>query len=400
MHLRDLLALALSAVAAHRLRSILSALGVAIGICAVVLLTGIGEGSRRYVLAQFTQFGTHVLGINPGKSETVGIPGVLGGTTHKLTLDDALALLRLPAITHMVPLAAGTARVEAGDRGRSVYCYGVTPSIPEVWRMRVRQGRLWPPGDPRRGSPVAVLGPTLKRELFRDAPALGRFVRIAGRRFRVVGVMESKGRMLGFDIDDAAYIPVATAMALFNLDELNEIDCLFRPTADPARVEAAVRTLLTRRHGGREDFTITTQTAMLDVLGNVMGVVTVAVAGIGAISLLVGAIGILTMMWIAVGERTEEIGLARALGATRREVELLFLTEAAVIAGGGGALGLGVAASTGTALRHLVPGLPFHLAPTVAATAFVVATATGLAAGVLPARRAARLDPVEALRGE
>jgi putative ABC transport system permease protein len=375
-------------------------LGIAIGIGSVVLLTSIGEGTRRYVLDQFTQFGTNLLAINPGKAETLGIPGVLGGTTHKLTLDDSRTIERLPGVDTVLPLTFGTARVEAGPRGRSVYIYGVTPAVPEVWKFRVRQGAFWPSGDPRQGRGETVLGPTLKRELFGDETALGRWVRIGGVRFRVVGVMEPKGRFLGFDVDDSAYIPVASAMTLFNLDELNEIDVIVSAGASLDRVVGLITHNLTERHGGNEDFTITTQAAMLDVMDNVMNMVTLAVGAIAGISLLVGAVGILTMMWIAVGERTAEIGLVRALGGSRQQVQLVFLAEAAALSTAGGLGGLAAGLGLSALLRALVPGLPVKTPALFVVAAVVVSLATGLLSGVLPARRAASLDPVEALRAE
>jgi putative ABC transport system permease protein len=396
----DYVLLGLGAVRSHRLRSFLSTLGIAIGITAVILLTSIGEGTRRYLIAEFTQFGTNILQINPGKTETMGLPGVLGGTTHKLTLDDAEALERLPSVQRSVPLAFGQARVEGNGRGRSVLIYGATSDVPEVWKFEVGQGSFLPPGDPRRGSAVAVLGPKLKRELFGEKNALGEFVRIAGTRLRVIGVMAPKGRILGFDIDDAAYVPVKTVMQMFNLDELVEIDVLFAHEGLTQRVEEEIRSLLTARHAGKEDFTIVTQTAMLEVFGNVMNVITTAVGAIGGISLLVGAIGILTMMWIAVNERVEEIGLMRALGATERNVQRLFLLEAVILTVLGGIAGILTGLGISALLRVTVPGLPVYTPPGYIAAALLVCAVTGLLAGVVPARRAALLHPIEALRTE
>jgi putative ABC transport system permease protein len=396
----DLLSFAARAVAGHRLRSGLSALGIAIGVASVILLTSIGEGTRRYIFDQFSQFGTNLLTINPGKSETLGLPGILGGTTHRLTIDDALALSRLDGVQEILPIAYGSGRVEARGRGRSVYVYGVTPNVPQVWTMRVRQGSFWPEGDPRRGHATAVLGPTLKRELFGTENALGELVRIGGGRFRVIGVMEPRGSLLGIDIDDAVYIPTASAMTLLNRVELDEVHVQYRPGSDADRVVERVTELLTERHRGNEDFTVISQEAMLEVFDNVMRTITVAVGAIAGISLLVGMIGILTTMWIAVGERTNEIGLLRALGAGRAQVRRVFLTEAGALALVGGAAGLAAGLGLCVLLRAAVPGLPVETPLAFAVAALLGSTGTGLAAGVLPAQRAARMDPVEALRAE
>jgi putative ABC transport system permease protein len=396
----DTLWMGLGAMRSHRLRSALSVLGVAIGITAVILLTSIGEGTRRFMMSEFTQFGTNVMQVAPGKTETMGMPGVLGGTTHKLTIDDAEALVRVPGVEEVVPVSIGQARVEANGRGRSVFIYGVTAAVPEVWHFKVGQGSFLPAGDPRRSVMVTVLGPKLKRELFGEDNALGEFVRVAGFRLRVIGVMAPKGRLLGLDIDDSTYVPVATAMQMFNLDELMQIDLRFSHQGMTDRVVEGIRELLTKRHSGKEDFTITTQTAMLEVFDNVMGVVTTAVAAIGGISLLVGAIGILTMMWIAVNERVNEIGLMRAVGATEQDVGRLFLMEAVTLTVLGGCCGIVAGLGIAALLRLAVPRLPVYTPPEYIAAALAVSLVTGLLAGVMPARRAASLDPVEALRTE
>lgn len=398
--LPDLLRLSSGAMRGHPLRSALSMLGIAIGVAAVIMLTSLGEGARRYMVAEFSQFGTNVLGINPGKTETHGMPGALGGTTHKLTIDDAEALKRIPIIQKVAPVAMGQARVEGAGRGRSVFVYGVTSEFPDVLKFGVGQGSFLPEGDPRKGSSVAVLGPKLKRELFGERNALGRFVRIAGARLRVIGVMEPKGQILGMDIDDAAYIPVATAMRLFNLEELQEIDVIFAHEGLTDAAIEAVRAVLIDRHRGEEDFTIIAQSEMLNVFGRVMDVLTMGVAAIAGISLLVGSIGIFTMMWISVGERVSEIGLMRALGATKRQVQAVFLMEALMMTLMGGLAGLlfGLLATIG--LRLALPAFPAGAPIEYVIAALAVSGVAGLVSGVGPARRAAVLEPVEALRAE
>jgi len=397
----DLLLLAVRAIVAHRLRSILTTLGIVVGITSVILLTSLGEGTRRYILTEFTQFGTNLLAVTPGKAQTSGnMPGAVLGTIRKLTIEDAEAIRRVPGVEKIVPVSFGNAKVEFRERGRSVFIYGVTSEVPDVWKFRIGQGRFLPPGDPRRGEPLAVLGPKLKRELFGERNALGEHVRIGGRRFLVIGIMAPKGQFLGFDIDDSAYIPVASALSLFNRDDLMEIDVLFSSHVAEAVVKEGIRTMMLDRHDREEDFTITTQTEMLDVMNRILTVVSVAVGGIGAISLLVGAIGILTMMWISVGERTAEIGMAKAIGASRGQILLLFLFEASLLSIAGGVTGVAAGMGIAQLIRLFLPGLPFHTPARFVVAALFVSLAVGLASGVLPARRAASLDPIEALRAE
>jgi putative ABC transport system permease protein len=398
MLIRDFLRLALNALIAHRLRSALTTLGIGVGIAAVVLLTSIGAGIHQFVLSEFTQFGTNLIGVNPGRTTTHGIPGMLR-TIRPLTIADAEALRRVRYVETTVPVMQGNAEIEAGTRSRRTNVTGVGSDFPRVFQFGIAAGRFLPPDDPRAPRAFAVLGAKLKQELFGSRNPLGERIRVGGDRYRVIGVMEPKGTVLGFDIDDAIYIPAAKALELFNRESLLEIDVLYAAGAPADEVVAGIRRVLMARHG-LEDFTITTQQQMLDVLGSVLNVLTFAVGALGGISLVVGGVGILTIMIIAVAERTPEIGLLRALGAGRNQVLTLFLGEATFLAALGGVVGLILGVGGGALLHLAVPGLPVRTPLTYVVLAEGLAIAIGLAAGVLPARRAARLDPVEALRAE
>ncbi len=399
MRLTDGLTLALTAITHHRLRSFLTALGITVGIAAVVLLTSIGEGIHRFVLAEFTQFGTHLIGINPGKTSTSGISGALIGNVRPLSLEDNESIRRLPQVLSAVSVVQGNAAIEAGHRSRRSTVYGVGHEAPQVWRFNVSLGQFLPADDPNSARSLAVLGAKLKQELFGQNNPLGKYVRAGGNRYRVIGVMEAKGQLLGFDLDDAIYLPTARAMELFNLDSLMEIDVLYSPEVEADTMAERLKQHLIARHG-KEDFTITTQEQMLDTLGSILNILTLAVAAIGAISLLVGGIGILTIMTITVNERTNEVGLLRAIGATRQQIMLLFLGEAIALAALGGISGLILGAGGVQLIHWLVPELPTHLSNDYIILAELLAIGIGLVAGVAPARRAAHLDPVVALRTE
>ena len=396
---RDVVKHSLQALISHRMRSMLTALGIAVGIAAVVLLTSLGEGIHRFVLAEFTQFGTNLIAVNPGKTSTAGMSGALISNVRPLSLNDAIALQRVPRVLATVPFVQGNAAVEYNQRSRRTYVFGVGAEVPAVWQMRVAQGRFLPRDDMRKARPFAVLGAKVKTELFGNANPLGRRVRIGSEQYRVLGVMESKGQMLGFDLDDAVYIPAIRALSLFNRDSLMEIDLLYAAGSSSEKVAKQVKALLVARHGS-EDFTITTQDQMLDVLGSVLNILTIAVGALGGISLLVGAVGILTIMTIAVHERTAEIGLLRALGADRLQILAIFMGEAMVLATLGGMGGLIMGAGGAWLVGQLVPALPTHTPWLYVFYAELLAILIGLLAGILPALHAARLDPIEALRAE
>jgi putative ABC transport system permease protein len=400
MLLPDAITLALRAVTAQRLRSFLTLLGIAVGIASVILLTSIGEGIHRFVLAEFTQFGTNIASISPGKVKTSGpAPTGIPSSVRPLSLDDARALANLPHVTGMTATVWGNTEVGANGRLRRTTVNGVGADMAQVYNIKVKTGQFLPPESLENARALVVLGAKLKSELFGNANPLGARVRVGNLQFRVIGVLEAKGQFLGVDLDDAAYIPTARALELYNRDGMMKIDLAYEEGVPAARIVAAVKRTLVARHG-REDFTVTTQEDMLRTLSNILDILTMAVGALGGISLLVGGVGIVTIMTIAVSERTSEIGLMVALGAPRHTILALFLGEAVALSAIGGLMGLALGFGLAQVIHVAVPALPVHTPLTFVLLAEGLAVMIGLLAGVLPARSAARLDPVQALRAE
>lgn len=399
MFFRDLLRLTFSTFLAYRLRSFLTSLGIAIGVAAVILLTSIGEGLHQFVLAEFSQFGTNLISIQPGKTQTHGASVGIFGSVKPLTIEDAEALRRVPYVEHVNPSVQGNAEVRADGKSRRTMVYGVGPDFPLTFRLGVQVGSFLPQEDPTQARAFVVLGTKVRQELFGAGNPLGSYLRVGGERYRVIGIMEPKGQVLGFDLDDTVYIPTARALELFNRSGLVEIQLTYQPSADVDKVVEGIRSALAARHG-RDDFTVLPQQKALEVMGSVLDVITFAVGALGAISLVVGGVGILTIMTMAVSERVGEIGLLRALGARQEQVLLLFLSEAMLLSGVGGLAGLGMGIGIAQGLHSLFPAMPVHTPLFFAVLAECSAVLIGLVAGVMPARRAALMDPVEALRTE
>lgn len=399
MYIADIINLAFRSVVSHKLRSSLTALGLIIGIASVIILTSIGRGIHNFVLAEFTQFGTNLIAIFPGKTTTLGLSGATISTVRPLTLEDSVSLTRLDDIIESVPVVQGNARVEAEKKQRRTTVLGVGSAVPKVWKIKVASGRFLPANEQINPRSFAVLGFKLANELFTDRSPLGQRIRIGSDRFRVIGVMEQKGQMMGFDMDDTVYIPTAKALDMFDREGVMEIDLLYNSQASAKSVERSVKHLLIQRHG-REDFTLISQDQMLESLDSILSILTIAVGALGGISLLVGSVGILTIMTIAVSERISEIGLLRAIGAEQNSIFKLFLAEALVLSGLGGGIGILFGLVVVQSVNLIIPELPVQLAWSYIFAAFITSLLIGLAAGVIPAIKAAALNPLDALRSE
>lgn len=398
MTLRDRFAFAWRAITAYPLRSALTLLAMAVATCSVMLLNGLGESARQYVIEQFTELGTHLLIVLPGRNETRGgPPPLLGETPRDLTLDDALVLLRSPVIVKIAPIVVGAAPVQYQNHIREANILGTTNEFLSLRHLEMAQGRFLPIGDPHRGQPVVVLGLTLKKELFATGPALGQWLRIGNRRFRVIGILKSSGQAFGEQLDEIAIIPVASAQSLFDVPGLFRIVAQARSRADLPKAKQDIETILESRHEGQKDVTILTSDAILAAFDRILRSLTLAVAGIAAISLLVAGILIMNVMLISVTQRQPEIGLLMALGASTTEVLKLFLTEALLLSLCGAALGAFPAFLIMEGLDRLWPQISMQIAPWSLPAAVAVSISTGLLFGLLPARKAARLDPVVTL---
>ena len=401
MRFLDCNRVAFGALARYPLRTAMMLLATSIGVAAVLVLTSLGEAARRFVAEEFQSLGTHLLIVLPGKMETTGGgPGMmLGRSPRDLTLGDAAALLRSPAVEKVAPIAVGTASVSFGGLERDSPLMGATSSLLEIRSWTVGLGEFLRDEDWDRASPDCVIGSVVRRELFGDTPPVGQWLRVGDRRCRVRGVLKPQGRSVMVDVDELVIMPVASAQALLNSPGLFRVLVQARSREATPTARRDILATIKARHRGDEDVTVITQDAVLATFDGIFGTLTAALAGIASVSLVVAGVLIMNVMLVAVSQRTREIGLLKALGGNGRQITLLFLAEAVILATAGALAGLGLGFAAVAVLAEVYPTLDFAPPLWAVASAFVIAILCGVIFGILPARRAARLDPIAALAG-
>lgn len=396
----DVTRMSLQSLQRYPLRTAMLLVAIAIGVAAVVLLTAVGEGARRYVTGQFASLGTHLLIVLPGRAETTGsgIQGLLiGETARELTLEDTIAIDRSPRIRQVTPLVLGAGTASWGARERDITVLGTSAPMLDIQHWTMGSGRFLPPGDLELAQPVCVLGHVVATELFDAASPIGQWLRIGDARCRVLGVLAQQGLAGGFNVDETVIMPVASAQQIFNTAAVFRI---LAEAADRDTVQAARRDIIEivkARHAGEEDITVVTQDALVSTFDSIFNMITAGLAAIAAISLVVAGVLIMNVMLVAVSQRTAEIGLLKAVGARHRQIMALFLTEAACLSLLGALVGIAAGSAGVWLMRVAFPVLDFAAPQWASLSAVAVAIASGLVFGILPARRAAALDPVNAL---
>lgn len=385
----------------YKSRTLLMVLAMSISVASVLLLTALGDGARRYVNAEFASLGSNLVIVIPGKSETsgVGLSTMMGVTPRDLTLDDALALKRHHAVIRLAPLNVGAVEASWQNRKREVTVMGSTRAIIDIRQWKLSSGQFLPETDWDRASPVCIIGKKIRDELFGAHTAIGQWIRLGQNRYRVIGVMASEGRSIGIDVQELVFIPVASAQSLLNAPSLFRIyiEAKSRESMQ-AVIDFTIKTIK-QRHHGEEDITVITQDAVLQTFDNILSTLTYGVGGIAAISLAVSGILIMNVMLVAVSQRTSEIGLLKALGASRRKILSLILIEALLLSLIGTVLGFIIGLTGCWGIRLALPDLQAYPPVWAMLASFLVAVTTGLLFSLLPARKASKLDPVTALQG-
>jgi putative ABC transport system permease protein len=399
MSVIDVLGFSWGALRAHRVRTRMTFAALAVGVASVLLLTGLGEGARRWIRDRFSSLGANVLVALPGRAETRGRVPLAVSSTRDITLEDMRDVQRrLPGLVRLAPVVLGETTVNVGRRGRAATVVGTTRGFLEIRGIRVTLGTGLPDLEADQGARGCVIGRTIQRELFGTENPLGRKVTLGDSPYRVLGVIAQTGESMMMNLDEVVLVPVASALKMLNRRGLFRLIVQVSASADLDRAVERLTSLLKERHDGEEDFTVLTPGALAASLDRIVGLVTMGLAGIAAISLAVAGIGVMNVMVVSVTERTGEIGLMKALGAGKAQILGLFLAEAALLSTVGGAFGVIAGLGLTRVARWLYPAVPFSVPGWSLSAAAALALAVGLGFGLLPASRAARLEPLDALR--
>jgi len=393
--------IAVNSLKTNKVRAFLTMLGIIIGVSAVILLVSIGSGLQKYITEQFENLGSNLVMIMPGKvsfqdegKREGGMPGI---ASNKLTLKIANKLQRkMVYAKNVLPIVAKTVVAKYGNNSKSTGLIASTEKYQEVRNSPVKQGRFFSKTDVNQARKVAVIGQTLKKEIFKDINPLGKKILVADNRYTVIGIFDEKGAIMGQDLDDVVTIPITAAIRQFNIEKLNYI-YLQAPDAQTTTKTVAEAKKLLLKEMDKDDFSVLDQKDFSKTIQSILSVLTAGLAGIAAISLLVGGIGIMNIMLVSVTERTREIGLRKAVGATSQNILYQFLVEAVFLSLVGGLMGiiLGIAGS-----YLLGKFLQTSVTPWSVIIAFSVSSLVGIIFGVAPAVKASKLDPIEALRYE
>jgi len=400
MRLADQLKFSWQLFVRQRFRTLMALLAVSIGVMSVLLLTGLSQGARQFVLNEFSLLGKDTLIMLPGRKETQGgLPPLTGESSRDLTLDDAAAIERMPEVEYTVPLIAGITEAYVQGLNREIVVLGSNEQLLEMRGLSLQQGQNLPNNSEQFTRSVVLIGAEVANELFPTQTPLGQWIRLGDRRFRVIGVLKPSGVSLGTDMSDSVIIPVQSAQQLFNSPGLFRLLIKLHSQEQVHTVEPRMLALIAERHSGEPDVTIITQDALLSTFDQILNVLTAAVVGIASISLIVAGILIMNITLISVTQRTAEIGLIKALGASQKTVLGLFLLEAALLALAGALLGVVLAAILMILAQISWADLPLSIPPWALISSVSMALSVALLFAWLPARRAARMDPVDALRG-
>jgi len=401
MKLNDLLMMAMRAMFRYRLRAAMMLLATSIGIVSVLLLTALGEAGRLFVTGEFRVLGTELIMIQPGNPGTSGSNpfGFMGETPRDLTFRDVEVIRRVPGVVRVAPIMMGQLPVSYGGRERETLAVGANRDFARIRKIEMKSGAFIPRMDMDRISPVCAVGEEIVSELYRSAPALGTWLRIGESRCRVVGIIADSGQSIGINPGEIVVAPVGFMATVYNTEALTNIMVEARSReAVPGVIDELTRRLI-EQHYGMHDFITVTQDAVLDVFDGIFNAITAALGGIAGISLVVAGILIMNVMLVAVSQRTSEIGLYMAIGAARRQIMRLYISEAAILALFGSVCGLALGYAIIWVAQQAFPTLEIRPPWWAVVAALVIAIGSGLIFGALPARKAARMDPVEALRG-